>query len=1004
MAGMIPFVAALLYAALLFAFASWAEAGGSARLKAKIRLPAYVLAIGVYCTSWTFYGAVGAMVQTGWDYVPIYLGPILVFAIGGGFLKSLILEVKADGANSISEFISGRFGASRVVAALVTLLALLGSVPYLALQLRSLASSFIALSGAGDRTMIMGIAAIMLALWAMIYGTRRYEAAGRNDAVVFAVGFESIFKIIALMVVGFLALGLLIKSPAVIEASPLHALKGQFAFKEIGLDFFILTILSMVAIIALPRQFYMGVIEARSERDIEKARLPFIVYMLITLMVVIPIGAAGVSFLRPEVRPDSYVLILPLSQGQSFIAHLVFLGGFAAATGMVLVETIALSTMVSNDLVAPNLLRLKAMKGDYSQAFLIIRRVSIGLIMAAALLWALTLKDSQALASIGIVAFAAIAQFAPHLLLSVYRKRNDPLAAKVSLFIGLCLWFYTLALPQILPNKWFEVLQSTPFNPHGLFGFDHLSPISHGLMVSLGANLAALWFLFARSEKGAGFHPLFLPSPEGGLISHAKDLKLMVARFVGFEAADKAFVHLLDHQPIDGQSARRAESLIATVVGRPSARALISSALFGAKLSPFEVSRLLDETGQSLKFSKNLLAATLEHIDPGVSVVDRDLQIVAWNSRYLALFGYPDGMVYVGAPVADLIRYNLLQLGGTDDEIEAQVQKRLMHMHGGQAHSFERVRPDGRVIKTVGGPMPMGGYVMCFTDITNEAQALAAVQKARAELESRVESRTSQLREANLALARADSDKTRFLAAASHDLLQPLHAARLFSAALNRGLEEAKRVHLLRLDRSIEAAEQLLRALLDISKLDAGGVVPDPKPLAVRALLMDLTETMAPLAQEKGLTLKLGAGSAIVETDMGLLKSIVQNLISNAIRYSHKGRIVVGVRRMGSQARIDVIDQGPGIDPQKHEIIFKEFERLNPVSDHSQIAPQETGIGLGLAIVERTARLLGAQIKLSSKPGLGSRFSVILPIAGLSLAPLEAPHEILGKTHDCLLS
>lgn len=557
------------------------------------------------------------MVQTGWDYVPIYLGPILVFAIGGGFLKSLILEVKADGANSISEFISGRFGASRVVAALVTLLALLGSVPYLALQLRSLASSFIALSGAGDRTMIMGIAAIMLALWAMIYGTRRYEAAGRNDAVVFAVGFESIFKIIALMVVGFLALGLLIKSPAVIEASPLHALKGQFAFKEIGLDFFILTILSMVAIIALPRQFYMGVIEARSERDIEKARLPFIVYMLITLMVVIPIGAAGVSFLRPEVRPDSYVLILPLSQGQSFIAHLVFLGGFAAATGMVLVETIALSTMVSNDLVAPNLLRLKAMKGDYSQAFLIIRRVSIGLIMAAALLWALTLKDSQALASIGIVAFAAIAQFAPHLLLSVYRKRNDPLAAKVSLFIGLCLWFYTLALPQILPNKWFEVLQSTPFNPHGLFGFDHLSPISHGLMVSLGANLAALWFLFARSEKGAGFHPLFLPSPEGGLISHAKDLKLMVARFVGFEAADKAFVHLLDHQPIDGQSARRAESLIATVVGRPSARALISSALFGAKLSPFEVSRLLDETGQSLKFSKNLLAATLEHIDPG---------------------------------------------------------------------------------------------------------------------------------------------------------------------------------------------------------------------------------------------------------------------------------------------------------------------------------------------------------------------------------------------------
>lgn len=171
----------------------------------------------------------------------------------------------------------------------------------------------------------------------------------------------------------------------------------------------------------------------------------------------------------------------------------------------------------------------------------------------------------------------------------------NPLALSLVLYLGLA---------ANLADARLDTIKSTLINSYGLFGFDHLSPVSHGLMVSLGANLLALWFLSARSEKGAGSHPLFLPGPEGGLISHARDLKMMVARFVGFEAADKAFVHLLDHQPIDGQSARKAESLIATVVGRPSARALIGSALFGAKLSPFEVSRLLDETGKALSFLK----------------------------------------------------------------------------------------------------------------------------------------------------------------------------------------------------------------------------------------------------------------------------------------------------------------------------------------------------------------------------------------------------------------
>lgn len=269
-----------------------------------------------------------------------------------------------------------------------------------------------------------------------------------------------------------------------------------------------------------------------------------------------------------------------------------------------------------------------------------------------------------------------------------------------------------------------------------------------------------------------------------------------------------------------------AERMIAGVVGAPSARSLVASALSGATFTASDVALMLDESSGSLQFSKDLLAALLEHIDPGVSVVDSDLNLVAWNSRYLDLFDYPPGMVRVGAPVAELIRHNALRGECGPGEVDDHVQRRLDHMLRGNRHSFERVRPDGRVIKTVGGPMPRGGYVMCFTDITAEAEARTALEKSRAELEIRVEQRTAELSQANVALAQATREKTRFLAAASHDLLQPLHAARLFAAALDREVSGSSRVLVDRIDQSIDAAEQLLRTLLDISKLDAGGFVP----------------------------------------------------------------------------------------------------------------------------------------------------------------------------------
>lgn len=1001
----LPIAVALIYALVLFAFASWANGIGNNIVKRRLRPSAYALAIAVYCTSWTYYGAVGSAVSEGWSYLPIYLGPILVFGFAPGFLRRLVDAVKADGANSISDFIGGRFGSSRGVAALVTMLALLGSIPYIALQLRSLSTSFALMTGGVAQPLTMAIAAAGLSLFAMIYGTRRYNVAGRNDAVLFAVGIESLLKIFGLLIVAGLALMLIADQEPSATPSAVERFSVNFAPERLNADFFVITLLSMAAIICLPRQFYITVIEANSGKDIVSARWPFIIYMVLTSLVVLPISVAGLSLLPPDTRPDLFVLQLPLSYGRQAVALLVFLGGFSAATAMVLVETIALATMVSNDLIAPSLLRSArfSQESDLGRALLFVRRATIAAIMLASLGWALGIQNDQRLASIGLVAFAAMAQFAPILILAVYGANRDALAAKVGLSIGIIVWSYTLAFPQVAPPALMNQLVGTALNPTALFGIEGLNPISHGTIWSLGANLLAFLLVTMRRVQTAELPRLLRDAQVGsGSVSTIGELEKIVIRFVGSEVAAQAFGEFDGAARVDRRAARKAEWLIAGVVGLPSARALIGSALFRSNLTHEEVSRLLDDTGQSLRFSKGLLAATLENIDPGVSVVDRDLNIVAWNSRYLDIFDFPSSMVCVGAPIANLIRYNAERGDCGPGEVEVHVEKRLGHMRRGAAHSFERVRQDGRVLKTVGGPMPSGGYVMCFTDVTVEAEAVAALERARGELETRVAERTRELQAANSALAQSDAEKTRFLAAASHDLLQPIHAARLFAASLEREIAPAQRSILSKLDRSIESADTLLRALLDISRLDAGGVMPQPRLLRLRPLLVALVETFAPLAAEKGLTIRVGLGDATVETDVGLLHSIVQNFLSNAIRYTGRGGIIVGVRRCGGEARIDVIDTGAGIPDEKKQVIFREFERLANVS--------EGGIGLGLAIVDRTARVIGARISLQSTLGRGSRFSVSLPMVEtllvlpsseqISAPQIQSRHKVLIVDDD----
>ena len=963
----ITILLAILYAALLFGGAAFVHRYRTRLSGSRWRIHAYGLALAVYCTSWTYFGAVGSAATGGWDYLPIYLGPALLMALGGGFLRRLHVEVHRDGATSISDFIGSRFGKSRVMAALVTIILLFGTIPYVALQLRSVAFSFALVSRTPESTMPLIGASAALALFALLFGARRYQVAGQNEAILFAVAGESVLKLAALLPVAGLAGWLLWTMPTAQIAEGVAAFRSAFAPARLGGDFLVTTLLSMLTILCLPRHFFVSVMEARGPDDIMRARWGFIAYLLVTVLAVPPIAAAGLALLGEGAAPDLFVLSLPQHFGFDALALLVFFGGLSAAMAMVVTEIVAISSMISNDLFAPILLRRSDAGSHMGERLLWVRRIAIIGLIAAATVYAMATPLTTGLASVGLIAFVAIAQCAPALICAVYRPHNDPVAGGAGLLTGFAIWMLALFLPSV------DLL------PDWIARWTDGNVVTLGTIASLGGNMLATLLVSVRVVGTAGLVRQRGIAPIGTMAA----LGDLVTRFVGVDAAAEAFgAEEPSDRPIDQGSARTAERLIGSVVGASSARAIMASAISGQGMGFAEVAQMLDASGQSLHFSQGLLAATLENIDVGVSVIDRDLRLIAWNSRYLDLFRYPPGLVRVGVPIADLIRFNAERGDCGPGEVDDHVARRLGHMRSRKPHSFERYRPDGRVIKTVGGAMPDGGYVMSFTDITIEAQARAATETARRDLEQAVAQRTAELSQVNAKLAAAMADKTRFLAAASHDLLQPLHAAMLFSAALRRRLEEPERAMLARLDRSIEGANDLLGALLDISRLDAGGVTPQPNRFAARAMLVDLTESLAPLAAEKGLSLRVGAGDGWVETDRSLLRSIVQNFLSNAIRYTERGGIIVAARRRGQGLRIEVRDSGIGIAPDKLDIIFREFERLGQGS--------ENGIGLGLAIVERSAALIGAKVDVWSQQGRGSCFAINLPCVPAD--PGEATH------------
>ncbi len=653
--GWVIVTAAFAYIGFLFAIAFHADKRADAGRSVIANPYIYSLSLAVYATAWTFYGSVGRAASDGVGFLPIYLGPTLMILLWWLLLRKIIRISKVNRITSLADFIASRYGKSALLGGMVTVIAVIGILPYISLQLKAVSNSFEILVQYPEIVMPQRVAdvpimqdtafyiALFMALFAIAFGTRHLDASERHEGMVAAVAFESLVKLLAFLAVGaWVTFGLFdgfgdlfgqVAARADLQPllAPFGGAAGSYA------SWIWLTILSMFAIVFLPRQFQVAVIENTNERHLEKAAWLFPAYMLAINLFVLPIAFAGLLlFPTGQIDADTFVLALPMSRHAEALALLVFIGGLSAATGMLIVETIALSTMVCNDLVMPVLLRVRRFKltdrADLSELLLDIRRSAIVAILMLGYFYYLLAGEAYALVSIGLVSFAAVAQFAPAALGGIYWKGGTRSGALAGLGAGFLVWAWTLVVPAFVKSGWLPagLMENGPFaiellRPAQLFGLAGLDQITHAMIWSLGANIAC-YIAFSMAGRQSVFEAsqatlfvdVFTQTGERGLTwrstTSASALQTLVGRFLGPLRAAELFsayakgrgLKSVDELEADGELVRFAEIQLASTIGAASARTMVATVAQEEPLGIEEVMTIIDEASQVIAYSHQL--------------------------------------------------------------------------------------------------------------------------------------------------------------------------------------------------------------------------------------------------------------------------------------------------------------------------------------------------------------------------------------------------------------
>jgi Na+/proline symporter/nitrogen-specific signal transduction histidine kinase len=865
----------------------------------------YSLSLAVYCSAWTYFGSVGRAAGTGVWFLPIYLGPMLTMVLAWLVLRKMVRIAQRYRITSIADFVASRYGKSPLLAGLVTLITVVGIVPYLALQLKGISVAFDVMSAAPaalarerawwqESTFYLALA---LAGFTMVFGARHLDSSERHEGLVAAVAFESLVKLLAFLAVGaWVCWGLFDGIGDIFErAAALPGLPTRFASETVRFPYvqwFALMLLAGLSVLLLPRQFQVMVVENVDERHLRRAAWAFPLYLLLINLFVLPIAIGGLLHFGPgQADPETFVLSLPLSQGQHALALLVFVGGLSAATGMVIVETIAVSTMICNDLVVPVLLRSRRWSAgrDLTSAILNTRRMAILAVMLLGYCYYRLAGEAYALVSIGLISFAAVAQFAPALIGGMYWRGATRHGALTGLLAGFLIWIYTLMLPSLAKSGWMgdAFLREGPWGlawlrPEAMLGLQGFDNLTHSLIWSLLGNIGCyVGFSLWRSPSAA----------------EASQALLFVDVFERSSQLQPVFWR--------GQASVAAlQSLAERFLGVDRARGLLE---------------------------RHALARGLS----GPAALQADAELVHFvETQLTGAIGSASARVMIASVVEE-------EALGLDDVLAMVEEAKRILLHSRELE-----------------------------------EKSASLERASAEL-----------RAANEQLKSLDRLKDDFMSSVTHELRTPLTSIRalaelmLDDARSGDGMSCAQRQHFLAIIVSeAERLGRLVNQVLDMAKIESGHADWVGTQVDLADLVRVSADTVAELLRERGarIELDLPLQPVFVCADPDRLTQVMLNLLSNAAKFvpPANGLIQVKLAQTGTRVQVEVQDNGSGVPPGQHELVFEKFRQ----GGDSLNRPQ--GTGLGLPISRRIVEHFGGAMWLRSEPGQGACFGFWLPATG----------------------
>lgn len=978
--GWILFLVILGYLSILFLAAYIAERREKAGRSIVSNPYVYALSLAVYCTSWTFYGSVGKAATSGLSFLTIYLGPTLMVSLWWIILRKIIIIAKENRITTISDFVGSRYGNSIFLSALVAFVAVIGIIPYLGLQIKAIIKTFSILSGEVKGSAEAGwFITLILGLFAIIFGARRLDSSERHEGMVFAIAFESIIKLIAFLSVGFFVTYGLFDGFVDIFERIKNTEYGELLYMGGGTsisytEWASLLFLSMMAILFLPRQFHVAVVENSDVSHVSKAMWLFPLYLFLINIFVMPIGLGGLLLGGNQANADNFVLTIPLGQEKYFLALFVFIGGFSAATGMVIVESIALSTMVMNNLVMPAIFRFHEMRG-FPVFILNLKRIIILGSVFLGYFFAASIGEFYTLVDIGLKSFEAVTIFAPSIILGLFWKRGNKTGAAAGIIAGFVIWFYTLLIPALMKAGVIEaggfvesIVESQLLNPRALFGLHGLDKWTHSLFWGMLFNLLCyVGFSIFTQQRGEeerqallfveSYSPQQLPARGRYSIQQIEDI---LGQYIGRREAREITDLFIMRNGIERESISQAdlirlrdeaERVLSGALGSAIATIIFEDKLTLTEKERGEISSSIKQMTDTLRLSRQELAEAnrnlaylkefseniIESAPAGIVTVDSSLKVKYWNKEMEELTGISrDSAFYSG--ISGLLPWISQEIFfPPDQQREITIQTPALQVFKVNISPFKD---------------PSGGFVVILEDITEKKRMEEQLLQ------------TSKLASIGKLTAGISHEIGNPLASIS-SLVQELRSIEISTGEGIRFTEESLKT----INSHIERIVKIVRSLGDFARTSSA-----ERTASSISEILDRTINLVKYDKRfRNIQLKTDiADIPPMSVNADKIQQVFLNLMLNAVdAMPEGGSLSISMKRADGSAEVVFSDTGTGIDEALIDRIFDPFFTTKPPGK---------GTGLGLSICYGIIKEHNGTISVKSRKGKGTTFMIRIPM------------------------